>query len=107
MNPRDIQKLMKQMNVEEIDADEVIIVAGERELVFDHPKVSKMSMMGQDTYQVIGTPQERGAEEVDEGVEEGDLDMIMDKTGVDLESAQKALDAANGDIAQAIINLND
>lgn len=107
MNPRDIQKLMKQMNVEEIDAEEVIIFTSDKEIVFEAPKVSKMTMMGQDTYQIIGTPYERTAEEEAEEAEaeEGDLDMIMEKTGVDLETAQGALEKANGDIAQAIISL--
>ena len=108
MNPRDIQKLMKQMNVEEIDADQVIIISGEREIVFDQPKVSKMTMMGQETYQIMGTPYERDAEELaEEGGEagEGDLDMIMEKTGADLEAAKGALEGANGDLAQAIIDL--
>lgn len=108
MNPRDIQKLMKQMNVEEIDAEEVVIYTADKEIVFDHPKVSKMTMMGQDTFQIMGTPYERDAEAAAEEAEaeEGDIDMIMEKTGVDLETAQKALEGADGDIAQAIISLN-
>jgi len=108
MNPRDIQKLMKKMNVEEIDAREVIIIAKDKELVFQNPKVSKMTMMGQDTYQIIGTPLEREIEEGTEPAEaeEADIQMVMDKTGTDLNRAKDALDNADGDIAQAIININ-
>jgi len=105
MNPREIQKLMKQMNVDEIQADEVVIYAPNKEIVFDHPKVTKMTMMGQETYQIIGTPFEREAAAEEAEPEDADIEMVMEKTGTDLESAQKALEEADGDIAQAIINL--
>jgi len=105
MNPRDIKKMMKQMDMQEIEADAVIIITADKELVFTHPKVTKMSMMGQESYQVVGSPEERALE--GGGEEDGDLEMIVEKTGVNVDEARQALADAEGDIAQAIINLND
>lgn len=106
---KNMKKLMKQMDVSELDVQKVVFELPDKDLVFDNPSVSKMTMMGQETYQVIGTPHE---EEVEfEGEEEGggegeeDLQLIMEKTGVDLPKAQEALETAGGDLAQAISDL--
>ena len=62
MNPRMMKKLQKQLqnSTEEIDATEVIIRTKEKELYFSNPSVSAMNLMGQQTYQIVGEPQERG-----------------------------------------------
>ena len=62
MNPRMMKKLQKQLqnSTEEIDATEVIIRTKDKEIYFSNPSVSSMNMMGQQSYQIVGEPQERG-----------------------------------------------
>ena len=48
--------MMKKMGIsqQEIDATEVIIKTPEKEIVITNPQVSKVNMMGQQTFQVVG-----------------------------------------------------
>jgi len=61
LNPRKMEQMMKQMgiDVDEIDAEEVIIRTADHDLVFTDADVTKMDARGQETYQVIGEPEER------------------------------------------------
>ena len=62
MNPRMMKKLQKQLknSTEDIDATEVIIRTKDKEIYFNNPSVTSMNMMGQQSYQIVGEPQERG-----------------------------------------------
>ena len=99
VNPKDMQKMMKKMGMEQEDipAKEVIIRTTEGDIIIKNPKVSKVNMMGQTTYQVVGDE-----EEVSSSIEEEDLELVMEQTGQSKEFAQAALEDANGDIAKAI-----
>jgi len=102
MGTRQMEKMMKQMGIknEAIDAVEVIIKGKEKELVISNPQVTKITMQGQDTYQVIGEASERSVETFNEE----DVKMITEQTGASEEEAKKALEET-GDIAQAIMKL--
>ncbi|QLC33870.1 nascent polypeptide-associated complex protein [Halarchaeum sp. CBA1220] len=117
MNPRKMKQMMKQMgiDVEEIDAEEVVIkTADGRELVFDDADVTQMDARGQQTYQVIGDPEEReatesggDAEDADEeeaagAIPESDVEIVVQRTGATPEEARAALEGADGDLATAI-----
>ncbi len=105
MNPKDLEKAMKRLGIkqEEIDASEVIIKTQDKELIFKSPQVSKINMMGQDTYQIIGTPNER---EISKFTKD-DVKMVMEQTNCSEKEAIKALENSNGDIAEAILSLKD
>src|SRR3989338_4366543 len=105
-NPRKRAKAMKRMGIKqvEIPAKEVIIRLEGRELVFQNPQVSKVNMMGQDSYQIIGTPEERSASEETE-ISEEDVQTVMQQTNCSEEDAMEALQESEGDLAQAILNL--
>jgi nascent polypeptide-associated complex subunit alpha len=129
MNPRKMQQMMEQMgiDVDELDATEVVIsLADGSELVFSDPDVTKMDARGQETYQVLGDPSERegaaGAVESsdddddvdeddaaddggDEGIPQGDVDIVVQRAGVPEDEARDALEAADGDLAAAIEHL--
>jgi nascent polypeptide-associated complex subunit alpha len=60
--------------------------------------------MGQETFQVVGTPVVRALEE-DLQIPEDDIKTVMDQTGVSAEEAEEALKGSKGDIAQAIMEL--
>ena len=61
MNPRQMQQMMKKMGIkqDEIDATEVIIRTADKEYVIESPQVTKVNMMGQTSYQVVGEMHER------------------------------------------------
>jgi len=104
VNPKDMQKMMKKMGMEqqEIPAKEVIIRTEEGDIIIKNPQVSKVNMMGQTTYQVVGEETEAKAE-----TNEDDIQMVMDQAGVSKEFAEAALDDAKGDVAEAIIMLKE
>jgi len=128
MNPRKMQQMMEQMgiDVDELDATEVVIALEDgSELVFSDPDVTKMDARGQETYQILGDPSEReaaaaGAVESggeaeptedddtaggDEGIPQGDVDIVVQRAGVSEGEARDALEAADGDLAAAIERL--
>jgi len=55
-----MKQMMKQMgiDVEELDAERVVIeTADGDDLVFDDAQVTKMDAQGQETYQIVGSPE--------------------------------------------------
>jgi len=107
MNPKKMQQMMKQMGIQqtELDATEVIIKTADKELVITNPQVSKVNMMGQETYQVVGQVHVR--EKVSEiEISEDDVQTIVAQTGVSEEKAKAALQE-KGDLAEAILSLQD
>ncbi len=109
MNPRMMKKLQKQLqnSTEEIDATEVIIRTKEKELYFSNPSVSAMNLMGQQTYQIVGEPQERklGDGENSQNIPNEDIELVASQAGVSQEEAQTALEECEGKPAEAIIKL--
>lgn len=104
-DPSKLQKMMEQMGVqmEELsDAREVVIKLSDKELVIPDPQVHVTEVKGQKTYQVMGEAQERGSSPK---ISDEDIEMVMEKAGVDREEASEALQETGGDIAQAIVNL--
>ena len=98
LNPRDLEKFMKNVKMEEIDADEVLIRSATKTIAIKNPKVVKTEMMGQTTYQVTGNAAEESA------ANEADADLIAKRTGVSRDEASKAVQEA-GDMASAIIKI--
>jgi nascent polypeptide-associated complex subunit alpha len=103
IDPKKMQAMMKQMGIsqEELDATRVIIEKEDGKIVIDNPQVSKVTMQGQETYQVVGE-----AREEEEGVSEEDVKMVAEKSGKNVDEAKEALDASGGDIAEAIMKLS-
>jgi len=108
INPRQMQQMMKRMGIaqQEIDAVEVIIRLPDKELVFHHPQVSKVNMMGQHSFQIVGTPVERALSEVPE-LNKDDIQTVVDQTGASEEKAKELLEKNKGDIAQTILELQE
>lgn len=108
MNPRDMQKAMKRLGIqqEEIDAEEVIIRTASKDLVIKNPQVSRVNMMGQETIQVIGDiveVEKSGNAELSQD----DIETVMGQTDCTREAAVKALEDANGNLAEAILILQN
>ncbi|MBS3126010.1 nascent polypeptide-associated complex protein [Candidatus Woesearchaeota archaeon] len=106
LNPRKMAQAMKRMGIQqtEIEAKEVIIKLEDKELVFQNPQVSRVNMMGQETFQIIGNPEERSLSTAPE-ISEDDIKTVMDQTQCSEEEAKTAIEEAEGDLAQAILNL--
>jgi nascent polypeptide-associated complex subunit alpha len=101
LNPKQIEKAMKRMGIQatEIDAEEVIIRTESKDIVITNPQVSRVNMMGQDTFQISGE-----VSESEKAVSEEDVQMVASRTGASEEDARKAL-SETGDIAEAIMKL--
>lgn len=106
MNSRQMRQMMKRMGVaqQEIEATQVIIKTPDKVLVFDNPQVSKVNMMGQDTYQLVGTPEEQLIDTKPE-INEDDIKTVSDQANVSEEEAKQAIENTNGDLAEAILSL--
>jgi len=124
LNPRKMQKMMEQMGIDvtELDVSSAVLQLDDgTELVFDSPDVTRMDARGQETYQVVGSPEEReGADPAggeaedegsttaadDEGIPEEDIALVAEQSGASTAEAREALEAADGDLAAAIERLS-
>lgn len=127
LNPRKMKQMMNQMGIdlEDIDAEEVIIRTADEELVFHDAEVQRMDAQGQQTYQVVGEPDTRprgegggtddeaGADEdADAGGSAGsdfseqDVEIVAQRAGVPEETARETLEET-GDLAAAVQQLED
>jgi len=120
LDSRKMQQMMKQMgiDIDELDAEEVIIRTADEELVFDSPDVQRMDAQGQETYNIVGSPESRdvgagddGASDDggdgDDGIPQEDIDMVVDQTGVGEDEAREALEATGGMPLDAIERLTE
>ena len=106
IDPKKMQAMMKQMGIkqEEVEATRVVIEKTDGgSIIIENPNVAKVTMQGQDTWQISGEARE------DEGnsISEEDVRLIMEKTGKGYEEAKLALEENEGDIAQSILNLSE
>ncbi|MFH1276402.1 MAG: nascent polypeptide-associated complex protein [Candidatus Woesearchaeota archaeon] len=106
MNPRKVQQMMKQMGIQQVDipATEVIIRTENKEIIISNPSVAKVNMMGQETFQISGNIEERSLETKPE-ISEEDVKTVMEQAHVNEEDARNAIEEADGDLAEAIMNL--
>ena len=96
-----MQAMMKQLGIkqEDIEAERVIIEKPDGNIIIENPQITKVNMQGQETFQITGNIKE-------EDNTEQDIQQIIEKTGKNKEEAEKALNEANGDLAEAILSLN-
>lgn len=103
VNPRQMQKMMQRMGMQqqEVEASEVIIRTSEKDFVFRQPNVSKVNVMGQETWQIVGKAEERARQ----SFTDEDVKTVMEQAHVAEERAREALNASKGDLAEAIMGL--
>ena len=108
MNPRKMQQMMKKMGIAqvEVDATEVIIKCPDKEIVITEPNVSKVNAMGQETFQVVGNITEREISTTPE-INQDDIKTVMDQANCDEDKAKAALEETKGDLAEAIMKLQE
>jgi len=108
MNPRKMQQMMKQLGIQQVDipASEVIIRTADKDIIITNPSVAKVNMMGQETFQISGEIREESRNTTPD-ISEEDIKTVMEQTGVDKNTAKKAIETANGDLAEAILSLKE
>ena len=106
MDPRQMRMAMKKLGIQqqELPAKEVIIRFEDKEIVISNPSVTKVNMMGQDTYQISGDEEERSLDVIPE-INDDDISTVMDQTGASEEDAKKVILESKGDLAEAILKL--
>lgn len=97
-----MEKMVKQLGIqtEDVPADQVIIKSRDRETIIDNPRVTKVKIAGQDTFQIVGEVSERSKEKISDE----DVKLVANQTGATEADAKKALQET-GDIAAAILKL--
>ncbi|HIH01958.1 TPA: nascent polypeptide-associated complex protein [Thermoplasmata archaeon] len=112
MNPKQMQAAMRRMGIaqEEMkDVEEVVIRTRSKEIFFKDAAVTKVTMQGQTTFQILGTPEERergsGAAAEEGGVPEEDVQLVMSQTGCSAKEARQALEESDGAPAEAILKI--
>jgi len=108
INPRQMKQAMKRLGIQqvEIPAVEVIIKTPDKELIITEPQVVKVNMMGQETYQIVGNVHEQEINTMP-SISEDDIKTVAEQAGVDEKQAKEAIESANGDLAEAILNLKN
>ena len=102
INPRQVKKMMNRMgiSIREIEeVQEVIIKTKDKDYVFKDAEVTIMGAQGQETYQISGSPKILERKNLE------DIKLVAEKAGTSEKEAEQALKEAEGDIAQAILNL--
>ena len=99
---------MKRLGIkqEEMDAELVIIKMHDKDLVIKNPQVSRVNMMGQETFQIVGDATEVEKESKTE-INKEDMSTVMEQTNCTREEALQALEESNGNLAQAILKLQN
>ncbi len=115
INPRQMQKAMKQMGIKQNsinDVVEVVIRTKTNEIVLKGADVVCVEMGGSKSYQISGPEtvrplssggQEESAPTVD--FASSDVDLVMSQTGCDRKKAIEALTATEGQPAEAILKI--
>ena len=106
IDPKKMQAMMSQMGIkqEEIDAKRVIIETSENKIIINNPSVVKINMQGQDSFQISGDISEE--EKIEEDNLNEDIKTIVEKTNCSEDEAKQALEDAEGDLTEAILNLS-
>ena len=103
IDPKKIQGMMSKMGIkqEDIPAERVIIEQENKNIVINNPSIVKIVMQGQESFQISGDISEQ-----EKGISEEDIKTVMEKTGKTRLEAEVALKEANGDLAEAILELS-
>ena len=103
MSPKAVKQAMKKMGIkqEEIDAIEVVIKTSDKNIIIRNPSIQKVNMMGEDSFQISGQVSEESP------IKEDDINTVMEQANCSKEEALDALNKSNGDLAEAIMSLQE
>ncbi len=111
---RDMRRMLEKMGVEIKELEnvkEVIIKTDKEEYLIKRPTVNIVKMQGALSFEVMGgeltKTQLEAKETVDLEIKEDDVLLVARETGVSKEEAEKVLRESNGDIALAILKIQE
>ena len=112
INERQMRQAMKKMGITNRninDVIEVIIRTPTKDIVITNAEVSVMTMQGVDNYQITGEVVERAPGETSAAPVASfpaeDIELVMSQTNCDREKAIAALEACDGQPAEAILKI--
>ena len=111
INPRQMKQAMKKMGITNRNIDnviEVVIRTPTKDIVISNAEVMVMTVQGVDTYQVNGDVTERAPGEQSapvSAIPAEDIELVMSQTNCDREKAIAALEACDGQPAEAILKI--
>lgn len=121
MNPKRVQAMMRQMGIEMEDIDgveEVTIRTATKEIVIKPAEVSRITQSGQESWQVVGKVTTRPRSSAPPPAAtyaapaapapkftEEDVALVASQANVSKDEARKALEATDGQPAEAILKL--
>ena len=109
-----MRRMMKNLKVEEIDAEEVIIRTRTEEIVISNPTVNLTNMQGVDVFQIVGSyiKRPRGSTGVSSdppfdisSLKDSDIELVAKNAKATLDEARDALIKTKGDLAAAVMLL--
>lgn len=113
MDKRAMEAAMRKLGVQQrqVEAEEVVIrLKGGSEIVVSNPSVTKVTMMGQENFQVSGEYSERQAQspqQLQPVFNDEDVKTVVGQAGCSDTEAKAALAKVNGDLAAAILFINE
>ncbi len=112
VNERQIKRMMQQMGIKSNDMSGVIqvdFIFPDKKITIKNPEVTLLEIQGTRTYQVVGGEESVGKateeRKENEDINDDDLNLVMEKTGVSKEKAVDALRKNGYKPAEAIIYL--
>ncbi len=114
VSPRNMRRMMKNLKVEEIDAEEVIIRTQNEEIVISNPTVNLTNMQGVDVFQIVGSYVRRprrsseGSSEPSfdaSSLKDSDIELVAKNAKATHDEAKEALIKTRGDLAAAVMFL--
>ncbi|HJJ89499.1 MAG TPA: nascent polypeptide-associated complex protein [Methanocorpusculum sp.] len=105
INPKQMKAAMKKMGMKMDELEnvlKVVVYTASGNYIFESAEVIGITMQGQTSYQLSGTPR---FEPAPVEIPESDIALVVSQTSVSSEQARAALDECNGDIAEAILKL--
>jgi len=105
INPGQMKAMMKQMGIkqEDIDALRVVIECADKKIIIEPANVQKMTMKGEESYQITGESREESAAME---ISDDDVSLVMEKTGKSEKEVRTVLNKTK-DIAEAIVQLSE
>ncbi len=94
------------LNMNQLEVEEAIFRTKDKEIRLENPEVAILEMQGQKIYQVTGGHMTETSLEKKPTIPDEDVQLVAQQAKVTLERAQAALEQTNGDLAQAILLLN-
>lgn len=109
LDPKALKSMMDKMGIKstEIPASKVTIECTDKQIIINNPQIMEINAQGNVSFQISGDIIEGAIEEPKAEITEDDIKTVMEQTGSDHGIAKSALDATNGDIAEAIINIKN